>query len=950
VLPFPDPMTPNDATAGETIEASSRLRAFFVAAAELDEPARSTWIDANVADAAERARLVALLAADATDGGYLATPASDHLAQLDAEAVVAPATLLGQRIGAFRLVRSLGKGGMAEVFLGERDGGDFIQRAAVKLLRRGLYSELEQRLFRRERQLLAGLDHPNIARLIDGGVTAAGIPYLALEFVAGEPITRYATQRRLPVRARVELFLVVCRAVDAAHRALIVHRDIKPSNIIVGADGTVKLLDFGIAKLLEDDVEAPTVGVFTPDYAAPEQLAGAAVTTATDVYALGVLLHELLLGERPRGEATQRPSSLARAGAARNVAAVPNPAALPRELRGDLDTIVLKCLAAEPERRYASAAVLADDVQRYLAGRPVEAHPPSLLYRARKFAQRHRGSVALGAGLLLAILGGLAIAFWEARIARHEAARANHVREFVEDMFAPIDNSVIEGRQTSVHDLLASATAKLGRSSDLDVAERVDLQMLFSRLHEKIGESDQALALARQAAELASARLGADAPAALAAQIAYAQALLEHDDARAGPMLKSLEAQAQAQRTLRGMPLVQLYDGLADSADRAGSHDVALAYEQRALAERVAQSGADSAMAATGYNNVAISLDLSGHHGEAIDAFQRSYAIHLANEGVDSFETANARNNLAMAEMQAGRLQAARDDFLAVEPLFEAAPNNKRSRNARYWQDRCQLAIVTGEAARPICDRALQATTEILKPDNVHWFSRALRLHAQMQSDRGDFAAGRDDLQRADAVLGPGGEPMALGMNGYLRAEIDIAAGDLAQAARELAPAIERIDHAFPEYLRLRALAARALACSSAGRGDPTCPVGAATAARAALDADANRWNPWLLPAHVALARVDIEAGRADAAAGRLRDAIAQAEHEVDAAQIHLRLARAWLSVAAAVGGRCNDAQASWRRASAAVAEPVSDTDARFAAARARLRATACWAGIAAGN
>ncbi|MGH8042471.1 MAG: serine/threonine-protein kinase, partial [Rudaea sp.] len=286
----------------------ARLRELFAAVAELDEHERAPWMDANVPDADERAALECLVRADGSEGGYLDISADEHAARMAADEPLRPEGLIGQTFGAFRLTRLLGKGGMAAVFLGEREGGDFRQRAAVKLLRRGLYSEIEQRLFRRERQLLAGLDHPHIARLIDGGVTTAGIPYLIIEYVDGEAITIYATRNCLDVRQRLELFLVVCRAVEAAHRSLIVHRDIKPSNILVSPQGEVKLLDFGIAKLLDDETENATVGVFTPEYAAPEQKANATVTTATDVYALGVLLHELLLGRRPQGTPARRPS------------------------------------------------------------------------------------------------------------------------------------------------------------------------------------------------------------------------------------------------------------------------------------------------------------------------------------------------------------------------------------------------------------------------------------------------------------------------------------------------------------------------------------------------------------------------------------------------------------------------------------------------------------------
>ncbi|HEX6833523.1 MAG TPA: serine/threonine-protein kinase, partial [Rudaea sp.] len=351
---------------------SNRLRVLFEELIELPPGKRPAWLAANVPVAAERAMLERLLAAD--DGrGFLDTPATDHAARLRADEVRSD-VLIGQQVGAFRITRALGQGGMAAVFLGERTGADFDQQVAIKLLRRGLYSELEQRLFARERQVLAALEHPNIARLIDGGVTAAGIPYLVMEFVDGMPVTQYANERGLDPRARLTVFLDVCRAVEVAHRNLVVHRDIKPSNILVSAGGEVKLLDFGIAKLIEeDDADATgTIGVFTPDYAAPEQLRGGTITTATDVYGLGVLMHELLLGLRPSGMPTRRPSS--RVGeidtSANSLVRDLAPARLRKLLRGDIDNILLKALADEPERRYASAGALADDIERYLNRRP----------------------------------------------------------------------------------------------------------------------------------------------------------------------------------------------------------------------------------------------------------------------------------------------------------------------------------------------------------------------------------------------------------------------------------------------------------------------------------------------------------------------------------------------------------------------------------------------------
>ncbi len=575
---------------------------------------------------------------------------------------------------------------------------------------------------------------------------------------------------------------------------------------------------------------------------------------------------------------------------------------------------MLKCDShAEPERRYPSAGALADDIERHLAGRPVAAHPPSRWYRTRKFVHRHRGSVAITAALVVAVFAGLTAALWQANVARYEAARANRVRGFMEDMFTPIDNSVIEAKQTSVHDLLASATDKLSRNTELTAAERVDLQMLFSRLHEKMGEPQQAQALAQQAAQLSESKLAADDPESLEAQVLYAYTVLEHDDPeQAEPLLKALATRVEGRHLLHGGPLVMLDDGVAELADLHSHHDIAQDYERRALAERIAESGADSASAAIGYNNLAISLDLSGHHVEAIDAFRNSFAVHLKREGPDSLETANARNNLAMAELEMGRLRAARTDYLAGEALYEAAPNNKRNRNARYWQDRCQLAIAIGGAdLKSTCEHSMRITQEVIAPSDAAWHARAQRLDAYAKYDLGDLDGAQQAVQKADDLITPSGNPVALASDDYLRGELSVARNDSTAAAKDYARAIERLGHGPPEYLRLRALAAMALACQSVKID--ACHDDAAAVARKALDDCDDPWNAWLLPAQIAIARVDLDSGHRDAAIARLHSTIEHAQAETDPAQIHLLAARLWLTVAEAAAGQCDRASTNWR-------------------------------------
>nr|MDQ3042305.1 serine/threonine protein kinase [Acidobacteriota bacterium] len=373
--------------------------------------------------------------------------------------------LIGQKIGVYEIVGELGQGGMGAVYLAERTDGKFKQKVALKLLKREMNTVALRAHFRQEREILASLEHPNIARLLDAGTTDDHVPFIAMEYVEGLPIDDYCNRHDLDLTDRLNLFRTVCSIVNFAHRNLIVHRDLKPSNILVTFDGSPKLLDFGISKILSTETENTAtitkLGVMTPGYASPEQLRGESVTTATDIYSLGVILYELLSGHRPfetkendRREIyravieiePERPSSVVisdfgfgiadlkkTASAADNrqrtadnrlktnpKSQIPNP----KSLKGDLDNIVLKALKKEPERRYSSAENFSEDIRRHLEGLPVTARPDTFAYRAEKFIKRNSLSVLAGALILLAIVGGVAATLWQARIAQAERARA----------------------------------------------------------------------------------------------------------------------------------------------------------------------------------------------------------------------------------------------------------------------------------------------------------------------------------------------------------------------------------------------------------------------------------------------------------------------------------------------------------------------------------------------
>jgi eukaryotic-like serine/threonine-protein kinase len=369
---------------------SKSARDVLLAALELQGREREAFLETACAgDEALRQTVERLLAAHDRAAGFLETPAS----ALEDD-------LRGQPIGSYRVQREIGRGGMGTVYLAERADGAFLHRVAIKIIKRGMDSEAVLRHFRNERQILATLEHPHIARLLDGGSTAAGTPYFVMEYVEGEPIDRYCQARGLGVGERVDLFREAAAAVSYAHQRLVVHRDIKPSNILVGTDGVPKLLDFGIAKILTPDLDpaarstATTFHLMTPAYASPEQLAGKPSTTLTDVYSLGVVLDELLLGV-PRGARS-----------------------------GDLENIVAMARRPESERRYASVDQLSEDLRRYRIGLPVAARQDRWSYRLGKFVRRHRVAVAAAALLVLALLGGAIATAWQARRARAQQALA----------------------------------------------------------------------------------------------------------------------------------------------------------------------------------------------------------------------------------------------------------------------------------------------------------------------------------------------------------------------------------------------------------------------------------------------------------------------------------------------------------------------------------------------
>lgn len=509
----------------------ARAERLFEEASSLPIEERQAFLDTECSSEPElRAEIEALLAADQE---------SDHYIERLGVKVVNPALqtaltrkdpLLNTQLGPYELVNVIDRGGMGTVYLGRRIDGAFDQTVAIKVVRLDMIPELSAR-FLEERRILAKLDHPSIARLLDGGFSDEGRPWLAMEYVRGEAITTWADRKSLSVNERLELFRSVCEAVAYAHRNLIVHRDLKPSNIFVTEEGGVKLLDFGISKLL-DESQSPSItrtgyAPLTPEYAAPEQLLGKDVSQATDVYALGVILYELLTGRRPyqipsrvRREIERviieeqplkpsaivtdatglsddptLPQTLEGISRTRNLA----PEALKRRLSGDLDVIILKALRKEPERRYDSARALSEDVHRHMNQLPVTAQPDSRGYRIAKFVRRHRVLVGSALLIMVSLFGGLAAALWQAGVARQEAEnarqeaeRAEAVTEFLIGLFESTDPAQARGDSVLVRDVLDRSLAALPEDLVDQPALRAHLETMLGEIYLRLGRLDRA--------------------------------------------------------------------------------------------------------------------------------------------------------------------------------------------------------------------------------------------------------------------------------------------------------------------------------------------------------------------------------------------------------------------------------------------------------------------------
>jgi serine/threonine-protein kinase len=690
-----------------------------------------------------------LLASEAVIGDFIETPVFQIYGK-DPSPLAA-----GQRLGAYRIVRGIGRGGMGAVYLAERADQEFEKRVAIKLVRRGLDTDEIVRRFRAERQILAYLDHENIAKLLDGGTTEDGRPYFVMEYVEGQPIDAHCDARKLSTRERLELFRKVCSAVHFAHQHLVIHRDLKPGNILVTEDGVPKLLDFGIAKLLDPEqpqVTRTDLRPMTPEYASPEQIRGEAITTASDVYSLGVLLYGLLTGHSPYRSSICGPQSLARAicdeeplrpssvihrveevkrldGSTvkltpESVSQVRDGEArvLHRQLAGDLDNVVLMAINKEPQRRYVSVDQLSNDIGRHLGGLPVVARQDSLGYRAAKFVGRHRVGVSLAVAVLLLIVefSITVTVFW--RQAVRERERATAVSGFLEEIFAIPDPSQSRGETVTAREVLDRGVKKI----DVGLADqpelRADLMDTMGRVYRRLGLYAPARQLLEASLLLRRQRLGNEHP--LVVESLHNLAILLHemdDDAAAEPLTReALRIQRQAGDT-QNLDYAAGLNNLGAILEDREKLDEAEALYKESLAIKSQLPNPDPEDIARSLNNLGKLCYTRGDYAAAETYYRQSLAMRRKlSGGLPDPEMATGLNNLAS-------LLEDRGDLAGAEPLYREALALRRklfgNRNPKVARSLSNLAFVLqarsqAAAAEPLYREALSIADETLEKDH----------------------------------------------------------------------------------------------------------------------------------------------------------------------------------------------------------------------------------------
>lgn len=717
----------------------------FHAVVDLPRGERGPALDRLGLDAAARREVESLLDAHDRASSFLDGSAADRLLDTGQE-------FIGQHVGVYRIVGLIGAGGMGAVYHAVRDDAAFAMDVAVKIVKRGLDTDEILRRFYVERQTLARLEHPNIAKLIDGGSTADGRPYLVMEYVRGVRLDRYCDAQALDLDARLRLFITICQAVQHAHQQLVIHRDLKPDNILVTGDGVAKLVDFGIARVLAPEGGGTQTMVaerrMTLTFASPEQVRGEPMSTASDVYSLGVILYELLAGRSPFAS----PPASVEAYHQAVDAGFPTP----RTHAGDLDAVVMKAMHADPARRYATAQQLADDLTRYLDGRPVLARPDTLRYRTAKFVRRHRGATIAGGLAAAAVVAGIAGVLWQAAVARDErdraqteASRARLISDFMAGVFRSADPNQ-QGRTVTVADALDGAVERAERDLAGQPEELATIRATIGTTYLQLGLIDKAMTVLERAVDLRRTL------SPNTAELMQAVAQLGDTAQQSGdlPRAEALYREAlDLARRIHGpehlaVASMQRYLGsiLLSRGDLAGAESTNR--ETLALLRRL--PGVSPGDLAQSVNNLAVVLGTSGRWDEAVTLQREALDLITAVRGERHPETATAMSTLAQA------LEASRR-FDEAAPLFERAlalrtellgPDHPGTASTRYAYALMLIESGRFESAAPLLQANLALRGRGL-PDAHPLVAATLQQSGRVAMAAGDLAAAERDLRES---------------------------------------------------------------------------------------------------------------------------------------------------------------------------------------------------------
>jgi eukaryotic-like serine/threonine-protein kinase len=656
-----------------TPERWRQVEEIFQAAVERDDAERGDYLAEACGDDADLRREVeSLLAYETTNPFQQAIKGAARSLVVEQSNPEEPGNnLTGRRIGAYRVTSLIGRGGMGAVYLAERDAAQFDQQVAIKIIKRGMDTDFIRDRFLRERQILAGLDHPHIAHLLDGGTTEDGLPYFVMEQVDGVAITDYCEANKLSITERLKLFRQVCAAVQHAHKKLVVHCDLKPSNILVNRDGAPKLLDFGVAKLLAPDAgqtqTATEQRMLTPDYASPEQVRGLQITTAADIYSLGVVLYELLTNRRPHDLKTASPAEIERA-ICETEPAKPSDAVsletasagkLQKQLAGDLDNIVLMAMRKEPERRYQSVEQFSEDIRRHLEGLPVSARADTFTYRAGKFVRRHRLGVAVAALVTLSLFSGIVVTTRAARIARAERERA----EYRFAQVRKLSNTFLFDFHDEIMHLPGSTKAR-------EKVLKTALEYLDSLSREAEEDADLQIELAD-----AYLRLGQAQGVRFTASLGQTDAALESFRKSMAHAQKAAASRPNDPRPLKALVAAYTYVGVSQS----GNGDLASGLETFREGARVAEQLERTP--GIGQSEMVSVISLFEEKGEAeldardIEALLLSYrkALQIDERMNAQFPNARSRHSLSLTYARYGDALAEHGDLQATMENYRKA-------------------------------------------------------------------------------------------------------------------------------------------------------------------------------------------------------------------------------------------------------------------------------------